>query len=583
MRRKWTLLLLLLAMSLYSEIYVDYGVLKSPIEITCKISKGKLQNCDYSESGYFGVGGENKPIEPIDLKSLFSISEKAEKILKENNISSIHIEVNNSPRDDRSFYELNENDLNAELGKASDVSGKISLKIKNNTLEISDITDLKQILKILFDLEEEILKKCLATPRLVVGSAGLEKVIPLDLESLDKIEIEGSSADMKLVSDYYIHPVKAIGGKITIKPITLNIKPEGSEKIPLQLFIGDGDGNKKLIYNEEVNAAKQVKLPDLGYHELSYAVKDNAGNYQTGIADKTDKGYTITVESGASEFKVDVPEKYQTGEYSLAFATKKEKAERQLSIKKGKDKLNIPYRKANLCDVCIQKNNANWRKVVTFDAKGNMKINEKTSLIIVDLNYTNKVANEKAKAPFIGFVNKIVRTFEDENVLLYKYLSVYPVQNAMFNNYEINSFQIDPSFTNTVGFETDVIVPNPQNNGSTAPPNSYKKYAEHIKSKNLVFSSAEINNNFYAFESFYETPISRVKRTNKQEAVNYREYQQRIDQLVTSLRQKGYDINDIYYVSYYPIELVTFTNAVKGISFTADKDDAIRKLNGGIK
>lgn len=582
MRRKWTLLLLLLAMSLYSEIFVDYGTSKSSIEITCDISNGILQKLNHNGTSWFGKGNITTPIEPINADNLLSISGTAKSILKENKIENIQIHI--APKDGPlAFDELIEENLSAKFGEGSNVTGKIKIKIIDNTIEISDIINIKQILKILSDLEKEILKKCLATPRLVVGSGGSEKVIPLDLESLDKIEFEGSSADMKLVSDYYIHPVKAIGGEITIKSIILQINSEGSKKIPLQLFIGDGDGNKKLIYDKEVDADTSIEIPDLGYHELSYAVKDNAGNYQTGIADKTDQGYTITVESGASEFKVDVPENYQTGEYSLAFATKKEKAERQLSIKKGKDKLNIPYRKANLCDVCIQKNNANWRKVVTFDEKGNMKINDETSLIIVDLNYTNKVANEKAKAPFIDFVNSIVRTFEDENVLLYKYLSVYPVQNAMFNNYEINSFQIDPSFTNTVGFETDVIVPNPQNNGSTAPPNSYKKYAEHIKAKNLVFSSAEINNNFYAFESFYETPISRVKRTNKQEAVNYREYQQRIDQLVTSLRQKGYDINDIYYVSYYPIELVTFTNAVKGISFTADKDDAIRKLNGGIK
>ena len=202
-----------------------------------------------------------------------------------------------------------------------------------------------------------------------------------------------------------------------------------------------------------------------------------------------------------------------------------------------------------------------YRNVNINNSAKYLEIQDAMNLVIIDLNHTSTDVNKKQTKEFVDFINSIILESNTKNILLYKYLNIFPQSLQVFDYYNIEKVNIadNPSFQEL-----------PYNYFSRE---NCKQLLDYINKFNIEIDYSNLINDFFVFDELTDG-LTYVNYTDARENINNSQYKNSVINHIMNLRKNiKYEMKNIYYITYYPSENNIFENDIKFLSFKNDKEN----------
>lgn len=347
---------------------------------------------------------------------------------------------------------------------------------------------------------------------------------------------------------------------IPIREIRLNIE-DTTALASLSIIAADmeEDDQINLVNWDEIDN-DLLKIPDMSYKNLYciYKFKNSEPKKTPITADQ------VLLEIEKRSNLVKIPQEYADINFIIRYWDEEKNKFKEYPYIAHDNTISL-YNKLKDNRAIFYINNETHKKLkITINDKvkpPELVIHKRSPIFICDLNHTHRARNEKNKTEFISFLNEILASATNKNVLLYKFFTLAPYNKYVYAAHAIENIRIR---------EDAMLVLDDYANSSISK-DEVISFIEYIKEKNVDLKGNETIENFYVLEPFTRDEISSIKVTDTKEDINDSFYRDNVKEICQNyFAGKGYKFSEIIYITYYPLEFED-DNSIKYYSFKNDR------------
>jgi len=456
---------------------------------------------------------------------------------------SAELQIKISPKED--FYLL---DFEKEA-RINGNSAKISYKNNIITVDFIELNDYK----LYIDFEKHPKWQNIFTSAKLKDEAGNES--DLSENSYFLMKNQGYRYDKyTLVSDFFEKDIAQYNDILLIGEIEVDLSyPEVNQEISVDILAKSKNSESEIILADDFGRTAKLSIPDLNYYNLEAKVL----NKREQVTSRKDvRSLYVWTNTNSS------------GELTYSYNGQVKAAEI-----KNKNVF-LPYDHINIQNLTYSDKNTGKREKVVIKGK-QLEVVPQTNIVIIDLNSTGEGTNEKNNRDFINFINDLIDLSKKTNILLYQYMSIFPNSENFFQRYDVNEIKI---------FEGTEVYSSLDKKYHRVNSNNYLDVNNLLNEGEVKIESEKKLETFYVLEPFNKLPKV-IQRTDCIELINRGDYEKMvIDIYSQDLSKSGFNIDNIYFITYYPKEKnienkVTEKTSIKYLNYLLQKNEIIQAIN----